>query len=242
METVSKTIYLRAYDLLIASSWNREICTRVSGNVSNLINFRSHSYARSNVLEHITAQKELQKDTAICFAYYNYRDIQLGDATRIITAFIKQVCRKKDSIPQSLLQIKHNALSPALVGTPEIFFSLIEDLSEVYIVFDALDECPEQERMDILGFITSAVTAPVNCSVKVFVTSRRKMDIAKAFEDKNIPTIQIQAENVANDIETFARGQVEKLRRGEHGKTLYVTSDDLAEKIIQTLARKADGM
>lgn len=68
------------------------------------------------------------------------------------------------------------------------------------------------------------------------------MDIAKAFEDRKIPTIQIQAENVAIDIETFARSRVEKLRKGEHGKTLYVTSADLTQTIVRTLAKKADGM
>jgi hypothetical protein len=141
-----------------------------------------------------------------------------------------------------LLQIKDDAQSPSLVGTQERFVSLIEDLSQVYVVFDALDECPERERKDILGFITSIVTTPTPCRVKVFVTSRREMDIAKAFEDKHIPTIQIRAENVAADIETFARSQVEKFRIGEHGKTLYVTSDDLKEKIVHTLAMKADGM
>lgn len=210
--------------------------------MSNLVEYRPYSQARSNVLEHITAEKELQKDIAICFAYYNYRDAQLGDIASIIAALIKQLCQRRDSIPQSLLQAKHDAHSPALVSTQETFVSLIEDLSEVYIVFDALDECPERERKDILGFITSVVTAPISCRVRVFTTSRREMDIAKAFEDKNIPTIQVQAENVVTDIENFARSQVQKLRKGEHGKTLYVASDDLAQKIIQTLARKADGM
>jgi hypothetical protein len=136
----------------------------------------------------------------------------------------------------------HDARSPSLAGTQERFISLIEDLSQVYIVFDALDECPERERKDTLGFITGLVTATVPCCVKVFATSRREMDIAKAFEEKHIPTIQIGAENVAADIETFARSQVENLRKGENGKTLYITSDSLKEKIIQTLATEANGM
>ncbi|KAF2025955.1 ankyrin, partial [Setomelanomma holmii] len=68
------------------------------------------------------------------------------------------------------------------------------------------------------------------------------MDIAKAFGDKRIPTIQIQTKNVTADIETFARSQVEKLQAGEHGKTLYVTNDRLKEKIVRTLATKAEGM
>jgi hypothetical protein len=129
-----------------------------------------------------------------------------------------------------------------LVGTQNRFVSLVEELQKVYVVFDALDECPEQERETILGFVTGIVAASIPCRVKVFATSRREMDIAEAFEDKRIPTIQIRAENVAADIETFARSQVEKLRAGEHGKRLYITSDELKEKIIQTLAVKAEGM
>ncbi|EFQ90116.1 hypothetical protein CFE70_010584 [Pyrenophora teres f. teres 0-1] len=68
------------------------------------------------------------------------------------------------------------------------------------------------------------------------------MDIAKAFGDRHIPTIQIQTKNVTADIETFARNQVEMLQAGEHGKTLYVTNDRLKEKIVRTLATKAEGM
>ena len=145
-------------------------------------------------------------------------------------------------MPRDLLQTQHDALLSSLVGTQQRFVSLIEDLRQVYVVFDALDECPEQEREAILGFITSIATAPIPCYVKVFVTSRREMDIAKALEDKRTPTIQIRAENVAADIKTFARSQVEKLRAGKHGKTLYITSDELKEKIVQTLAVKAEGM
>jgi hypothetical protein len=152
------------------------------------------------------------------------------------------LCRKKDSIPQDLLKFKHDALPPSLVGTRENFISLVEDLSQVFVVFDALDECPEQARKDILSFITSIVTVTGACRVKVFVTSREEMDIAKAFQDKQLPMFRIQAENVAADIATFARSQVETLLKGEHGKTLYVTSDDLRDKIVRTLAARADGM
>lgn len=147
-----------------------------------------------------------------------------------------------ETIPHSLLQIQHDALSPALIGTKERFVSLTEDFSEVYVIFDALDECPERQRSGILEFITSVVTTRTLCRVKIFVTSRREMDIAKAFEDKKIPTIRVQAENVATDIETFVRSRVETLRRGEHGKTLYVTSPKVTQKLIRTLALKADGM
>jgi hypothetical protein len=198
--------------------------------------------SRSNVIEDITAKIGLREDAALCFAYYNYRDTQLKELHQIVNAFLKQLCRRKAQLPRNLLQTKHDALPSSLVGTQESFRSLIEDLRQVYVVIDALDECPEQERGDILAFITGIVTAPVRCHVKVFVTSRNEMDIAKAFGDRHIPTIQIQTENVNADIETFVRIQVEKLQAGEHGKTLYVTNDVLEEKIVRTLAKKAEGM
>lgn len=193
-------------------------------------------------MEHITAEKGLQEDTAICFAYYNYQDQQLKDLRLIIATLIKQLCRRRDRIPDSLLQIRNEGGSFTSVGTLDRFVSLIEDLSEVYVVFDALDECPEEEREGIIGFITGIVTVSVPCRVKVFVTSRREMDIVKAFEDRRIPTIPVLAENVAADIEVFARSEIKRLRRGEHGKALYIASDELEERIAQTLAKKADGM
>jgi hypothetical protein len=240
-ESVSTIALLDPVVLLTLPSWNRQICACVSMS-SSTYPFSSSFLSRSNVIEDVTARVGLQEDAGICFAYYNYRDAQLGDVSQILAALIKQLCRKKDRIPHDLLQVKHDALPSSLVGTYDRFVPLLGNLSKVYVVFDALDECPEEKRKDIIGFITAIVTAPGSCCVKIFVTSRKEMDITKAFEDSRIPTIPIQADNVASDIKSFARNQVETLRRGEHGNMLYVTSDDLREKIIRTLAAKADGM
>lgn len=114
------------------------------------------------------------------------------------------------------------------------------NLKEVYVVIDALDECPDHERHHIIGFITEVMEA-LRC-VKIFVTSRREAGIVRAFEESNTPTIQIKAENTAEDIETFVCSQVRKLRNGYNGKKLYLTSDALEAKVIQTLTKKADGM
>jgi hypothetical protein len=213
--------------------------------MSILILFRRSSSKlrlRSNVIEDITAKIGLREDAALCFAYYNYQNTQLKDLHEIVAALLKQLCRRKDQVPRNLMETKHKALPASLVGTKGEFKSLIEDLSQVYVVLDALDECPEDDREHIIRFITEIVTEQIRCHVKVFVTSRNEMDIAKAFNDKRIPTIQIQTEKVNADIETFARSQVEKLQAGAYGKTLYVVDDRLKEKIIWTLATKAEGM
>ena len=133
----------------------------------------------------------------------------------------------------------HDARSPSLVGSQQYFLALAEGFSEVFVVFDALDECPEQKRQDVLDFITEVVSTPAPCQIKVFATSRRETDIIEAFVRNHVPTVQILAENVAADIESFARSKVEELQAK---KMLYVTKDELKERIVQTLATKAEGM
>lgn len=193
----------------------------------------------SNVLEHITTEFAMRDKVGISFAYYNYRKPELGDCRMIIGALIKQLCQKKDSIPLELLNLMHNSHSKATASNPASFISLAESFKEVFIVLDALDECPEHERHRIIGFITKIV-AEQQCA-KVFITSRREADILEAFEGKT-STIQIEARSVAADIALHVRDEVTKLRKGYNGKRLYLTSDKLQGKIIDTLVSKADGM
>jgi len=63
-------------------------------------------------------------------------------------------------------------------------------------------------------------------------TSRREFDIVRAFKESNTPTIQIKAENVTADIESFVHSKVKKLRNGYCGKKLYLTSEILKARII----------
>ncbi|KAJ6267202.1 hypothetical protein PSV08DRAFT_412143 [Bipolaris maydis] len=101
---------------------------------------------------------------------------------------IKQLCQGMQDIPETLPEIMRNARSP----------SLLEKFSEVFVVFDALDECPEERREDILGFITEMVTMPAPHCVKIFATSRRETDITEAFVKKRhrFLWVNLQLENL----------------------------------------------
>jgi len=135
--------------------------------------------------------------------------------------------------------LRRNSHSNSTASNPGLFLSLAESFKEVFIVLDALDECPKPQRPEIISFV-SEVIAKMQCA-KVFITSRREGDILQAFEGKT-STIQIEAKNIAADIELYVRDEVAELRKGRHGKRLYLTSDKLQEEIIRTLMSKADGM
>ena len=212
---------------------------RMSPKIKSIKVKRSNVVCSSNVLEYITTKFALRVDVGISFAYYNYRNPEFGDHRNIIGALIKQLCQKKDHVPSELLELRRNSHSNSTASNPDLFISLAESFKEVFIIFDALDECPRPQRPEIISFI-GKVVAKTQCA-KVFITSRREGDILQAFEGKT-STIQIEAKNIAADVALYVRDEVAELREGRHGKRLYLTSDQLQEEIISTLVGKADGM
>jgi hypothetical protein len=200
------------------------------------------SSCRSNVLEYVTTKHGLDNKTAICFAYYDYRKSDSQTPKQIALALLKQLCRDSAIVTPDLLNFKRAARRPSLADIRQFLVKLPADmkLKQVYIVIDALDECPERDRPNIIGLLIE-VMKRLPCA-KVFVTSRRENDIKRAFAESSMPAIQIKAENVAADIRSFARSEVKKLRQGYHGKKLFLGSDDLEAKVITALTEKAEGM
>jgi hypothetical protein len=165
---------------------------------------------------------------------------ELGDPCQIVSALVKQLCRTKETIPPELLKFKHDSLQPSFTSLQDIFISLAIHFDQIFLIIDALDECPRDERHQIIGFLTKTVKSIPRA--KVFVTSRKEPDIVEAFEREETPIIEIRAENVSEDISVYVRSEVKRLREGYNGKRFYVRSDALEEKIIRTLTEKAEGM
>lgn len=194
------------------------------------------------MLEHLTAKSGLNGETAICFAYYNYRTPDSQNPKQIAAALLKQLCRHSPAVPPKLLSLKQAAHRPTLADIEQFLVKLPADmkLKQVYVVIDALDECDKNDRPRIIQLL-SKIMEGVPCA-KIFVTSRREGDIERAFTNSKTPTIQIQAKNVKADIRNFTESETTKLRHGHYGKKFFISSDDLAAKIIEFLTEKADGM
>jgi archaellum biogenesis ATPase FlaH len=155
--------------------------------------------------------------------------------------FIKQLCWKKKQIPQHLLDFYHtydqDARTPAFGKYKDSFFKLARSYDQTFLVIDALDECIQNQREQIIDFI-SDLTKDLPCA-KVFVTSRSETDIVEAFTCQQTLTIQIEAKNVVEDIKAFAKGRVDDLVKLNK---LKLKDSALKEIIAQTLVTQAEGM
>lgn len=161
-------------------------------------------------------QRALDSDVAIAFVYYNYQQTEQQKLPAIVCALIKQLCRKKAVVPPGFLKTKQDALPPSELADLAIFVTLAQEFKELFILVDALDECLHERRHEAIGFFRALMSA-LPCA-KVFVTSRKEIDIEAAFRSDITPTVQVGAKNTSQDIANYVHAETKRLRAGDHGK------------------------
>ncbi|KAF7510671.1 hypothetical protein GJ744_006037 [Endocarpon pusillum] len=201
------------------------------------------SVLASNVIEHVSSKRAPNDHVGIAFAYYSYQVKEMQENAFIISALIKQICRGNYRVPEGFLNVKRDALTPSQLGNVDSFLKAVEhyQLNEVFVVIDALDECPKVQRPAILKSLRDIVNCGT-CHVKVFVTSRPELDIEEAFKQMTIECIRIEARSVQSDINLYATEETRRLRQGSDGRKLNLNNPALEDQIIGTLTTKAEGM
>jgi len=201
------------------------------------------------VHKHITIKHDSNGKVGVAYVYFN-DSLESLPPSRVVSTFIKQLCWERE-IPQYLFDFYHaydrDARTPSFDKYKENFFRLVKCFDRVFIIIDALDECMQDEEREILNrrrimnFIfelTDDLKDDPPC-VKVFVTSRRETDIADAFALHQTSTIQIEAKNVAGDINAYVNQHVEDLVKM---KQLKLRRSTLKKKIVEMLVANAEGM
>ena len=151
------------------------------------------------VIEHISALCQLWAGTGITFIYCNYKEPQT--TTTYMRLALKQLCRTMQSLPSGLHRVYEqqykNDSQPRYDELRSTFLTIIQSLGCIFFVVDALDECTLEGRKKLCQSLMSITditsTSTGQGTVKFFVTSRKESDIEQAFQQKAIPTIQIEA-------------------------------------------------
>ncbi|KAL9108612.1 MAG: hypothetical protein Q9187_008271 [Circinaria calcarea] len=193
------------------------------------------------MLEDIVSRYRLDDRVGIAFAYIKYDSPDSQQPLEIISAMIKQLCWSKDTIPQDLLDSFHeydrNARPRNLDTTLSCFINFLRSYDQVFLIFDALDECEQNLRQRMLEIIKDMITQIP--AAKIFVTSRRETDIVDAFTLLKTPRIEIAAYNVEADITRFV---VDRVRHLIETRKLKIQDPLLEGRIIKNLTAQADGM
>ncbi|KAF8467195.1 hypothetical protein BDZ91DRAFT_776352 [Kalaharituber pfeilii] len=205
--------------------------------------------AASIIINYLSAKLK-QENVAIVFVYCNYkeRDKQTYSAlvgsigrqlasTTVIPDFEQQypeVTQRIFNLIQSLHD-KHsiNNTSPSNDEYQACYTKMLALFTHVYFVVDALDEC--EHRDNILSTLQELLRAVPQSSL--LVTARDSHHIGNWFKAEDSLRLAIRADE--GDVRLYLQTQC---RTNGRLIALCQRSPDLMNSVIDTIARKADGM
>ena len=196
----------------------------------------------SLVIDHLESRIAAIKPM-VAYVFFDYKDQKRQTATAILRNLLKQVVEFIGEIPQSV-QHSYNAKKPAEEENTMDegqCISLIEYLisnepCETYLIFDALDECPDidHESQEVRSKIIYAMKR-LSVVGRVFVTARSHVHLTTVLRECHC--LEIHATNP--DMRCYIDARIK-----EHQRLCRLVGSDpqLADRLNETLCRNANGM
>lgn len=226
---------------LLFNSWGWEISVSVSHASPTQIPYGGANLAnRSLVVETISAQYSIDDHAGLAFVYYKHQNRECQMFKDIVPALVKQLCQKKHVLPKEVKELYHQYSRqdqfPSQAKIQAHLVEVAESFERVYIVIDALDECPDP---DMVFSLIAALAQCVSAKIKIFVTSRREQFILHSFRKLHSPTLEIEAKKVDKDIMVFVDAEIDHRSKDYE----YGTIDQvLKAQIREALVAQANGM
>jgi hypothetical protein len=181
----------------------------------------------------------------VAYYYFSFSDIKKQEVDGMLASLIKQICSRRPDISKSIERLgeyKSKGERPATSVLEETLITTMYGFSTVYIVIDALDECPElggqrEQLIKTLGRILNATAD----NYHVFCTSRREVDI-----DAELSGYLTTPERVGIDLSSH-RWNI------EHDMSLYINKtlagvyykswpESIKAEVKKELIKKSNGM
>ena len=186
---------------------------------------------------------------AIAYFYFDSKDADKQDLRNALPSLLTQLSAYSDSYCDILSHVHQAHNNGEEIPTAETMITsfkemlALPDQGPVYIILDALDECPHyltisSPRMQVLTFLRDLVGLQLP-NLHVCVTSRPEIDIRTTLEPLASYSVSVHDQNgQKKDIEDYIRssiysGSSEFMRRW---------SEEDKEWVIDTLSKRADGM
>jgi hypothetical protein len=184
---------------------------------------------------------------SMAYFYFDFRDIDKQKLQNLLPSLLIQLSAGSDSCCDILSQLysthDRGVRKPsdlAMVKCLKEMLSL-EAQPPVYIILDALDECPitssiPSPREEVLEFVDELVSLHL-LNVHICVTSRPEHDIRAVLECLTEHPVSLhdesgQQEDIANFVASFVCSDNRMKRWREEDRSL----------VIKTLSERADGM
>lgn len=187
-------------------------------------------------INHLIERSKKTKDTVI-YAYFTGEEANSQySPTQMISSLIKQLCWGLPALPEPVIEFYNkflmNGRKPSFSDLESIFLKCSKLFERVFIVLDGLDECEQKHRKTILNFVFDL--GAQDKDVKIFVASRKLMDILHAFRRHKCLKVSSR--------DPLAQEDIAKLVKNRVATELSHIGPEVQELVIQTVIEKSKGM
>jgi hypothetical protein len=189
------------------------------------------------------------KLTSLAFFYFDFRNDEKRDMRRLVSSLLVQLCNHSDAYFAILcdLYLGHDGgfKHPSDISLVRCLKTIIElpELPPVYIVIDALDECPENNgfpssRDEVLNFLAELVSLNVP-NLQICVTSRPEADIKSLLDPLTFKSMSISLHDEDGQIRDIY-GYITAIVNTDPKMRKWKPADKIL--VIDVLSKKAGGM
>jgi len=185
---------------------------------------------RSLVIDTLKEQASFRN---IGVAYF-YCDYGVGSAQNFGATILKQLLMQLSPLPQTLLDFyelhRRAGFPPSPAEIAQIIGKLSMDFEACFIIVDALDESPAEQRNGLLKVLANLQMS----AIRIFVTSRpHETDIKIALEHAS----KIEARSAEEDIQAYLSKKLDDAPR-----LSKLINEQLRGQIIAEISERAQGM
>jgi hypothetical protein len=200
----------------------------------------------SSIIEEIHDMRRMGLATISIF-YFDFRDRGKQDVRDLLSSILIQLCGQSDEFSKVLSSLftdhDRGTRQPSEDMLMECLKSMLElpGQGPLYLVIDALDECPNSsgyptQREQVLAVLQELIDLQLP-QVHFYITSRPEIDIRDVLEPLAVHIVPLheqagQNQDIVDYINHFVRSDPKVRRWREEDKQL----------VIETLTKKAGGM
>jgi NACHT domain len=200
----------------------------------------------SSIVEDVQALCQTGLAT-LAFFYFDFRDIGKQDARSLLSSLVIQLCHESDKFSEILSSRHSTHGNGTRQPSEEVLMECLKEMlklpgqGELYIVVDALDECPDfsgypAPREQILKILQELVDLRLP-HVHLCITSRPEVDIRDTLEGLAVHNVSLheqvgQNQDIFDYIESIVSSDPKIRRWREEDRQL----------VMMTLKERACGM
>ncbi|KAJ7884804.1 hypothetical protein B0H14DRAFT_3740877 [Mycena olivaceomarginata] len=188
----------------------------------------------SVVVNHLETTTSGLGTIAVACMYLNHKETQIQSLSNLLAGLWRQLVHGKTLSAESMVQNLYQQHSekgtrPPLAEIHEVLSSVVAQWRKIYIVVDALDEYPEDDRMFLLNHLSA-----MGPTVNLMLTSRPHITLP------SIPYTTILEIRASDD---DIRSYVDQRIQAHSRLALHIrASPELQEEIITIITKTVDGM